>query len=249
MSLENFKYIIVNSFDASGNSDTDFNVTLNAGFPHRLDQIALDTFVMTATYYNVTSSNNTFVFQEDVGGAVTATLTVGNYTIADMITSLKSAMEAVSPNVRTYTITTNASTNKLTITGSAGTFSVLTTGGLNLMLGFSRSTASGQNLANTGTRIYNLARYGFLTLKCTICKADTYNTITGNKQDIIAYIPIAEASFGEIYTYRPNEYSWIDVSPDRISRIEFLLTDDQNNVIDINGGYVSMKLALRYGYE
>lgn len=246
MSLENYKYIVVNSFDANGNSDTDFNVTLNASFPHKLDQIALDTFIMTNTFYNVTSSNNTFVFQENVGASATATLTAGNYTISDILTSLKTAMEAVSPNSRTYTLTANTSTNKLTIAVSAGTFSVLATGGLNLMLGFSRSTASGQNASNTGTRIYNLSRYGFLLLKCTACRADTYQTITGNKQDVLGYIPICEASFGDLYSYRPENLSWIDISPERLDRLEFVLTDDENNVIDINGGYVSLKLACRY---
>lgn len=245
MSLDNYKYVVVNSFDSFGTSDSDFYVPLNGTFREEFSQMALVNCVMTATYYNVDSSNNTFNFQEDSGSAVSATLTAGNYTITDMLSSLKTAMEAVSPNTRTYTLTVSGITNLLTITGSAGTFSVLTTGGLNLMLGFSRSTASGQHLANTGTRIYNLCRYGFLNLTCSVTKGDTFNTIVGNRQDILSYIPVSEASFGDVWSFRPQSLNWIDVKAPSVDRLEIKLVDDSNNVVDLNGGYISLYIALK----
>ena len=154
-------------------------------------------------------------------------------------------METASPNTRTYTMSTSTISNKVTITGSAGTFSVLSSGGLNLMLGFSRSTASGQNLANTGTRIYNMTRYAFLNVQCSACKSDTYNTINGGRQNVLSYIPITESASGDILSFRPQTLNWVDISNPNVDQLSFRLTDDSNNIIDLNGGYVSLYIALR----
>lgn len=245
--MANYKYVIINSFDRTGGAgDTDFYVTLNGTFREEFDQVGLVNCIMTNSFYNVDSTNNTFDFEEDAGGDVSATITAGNYSLGDMLTALKTAMEAVSPNTRTYTLTSSTITGKITITGSAGTFSVLTTGGLNLMLGFSRSTATGQNLANTAPRIYNFSRYSFLNLQCSACKSDTFNTINGGRQNILSFIPVTESSNGDILSFRPNDINWVDIS-DRTStdQIAIRLTDDNNNIIDLNGGYLSLYLAFR----
>lgn len=242
---ENFKYVTINSFDRPNGTDTNFYVTLNGTFTEQFSQIALVDFICTNSFYNVDSTNNTLIFQENSGGVVTATITPGNYALSTMITALQTAMNAVSVNGYTYTITADPITNFITITASAGTFSIKNTGTLNLMLGFSRSTSTSQNNANTGTRIYNLSRYGFLHLICSCSRGDTFNTTTGNRQGILAYIPICESQFGDVYSFRPQPFTWRDIAYPQVDQIQLQLTDDQGNVVDLNGGYMSVSLVLR----
>lgn len=242
---EHYKKILINSFDALVGTDTDFFINLNGTFPERFSQVCLRTLIMTNTLYNVDSTNNTFVFQETGESSTTVTLTAGNYSITSMITALQTALDAASPNTRTYTITTNTITNKLTITGSAGTFKVIHTGGLNLMLGFSTSTDTSAALAVTAGRIYNLTRYGGLNLYLSACKADTFNTITGSREAMLAYIPICEAASGDVYPYLPHDFEWTDISIDNVDYLHVRLADDTSTTVNLNGGYMSVYLLLR----
>lgn len=243
--MENYKFVTINSFDRANGSDSNFTVTLNGTFREDFTQMALVNFICTNTFYNVDSTNNTFNFQENIGAVTTATLAVGNYTLTDIITALETAMDAISANARTYTITSSSLTNKLTITGSAGTFLVKSTGGLNLMLGFSRSSDTTTALAVISPRIYNLSRYSFFHLSCTLSKGDTFNTSVGNRENIIGYIPVCESSNGDIYSFRPNPFCWRDVSYPNIDQLQVKLTDDQGVEIELNGGFMSMCLVFR----
>lgn len=243
---DNYKYITINSFNKQqSESDTNFTMTINGTFSEDFSQIALVNFICTNSFYNVDDNNNTFDFQEDSGDPVSATITPGNYDLAAIITALQTAMNGVSPNSYTYTITSSAITNMITITSSLGTFSVLITGGLNLMLGFSRYTATGQNNANTAPRIYNLSRYGFFNLICSLSSDSTYNTSTRYRQSIMSYIPICESQNGDIFSFRPQQWSWHNTSTERVNSIQIQLTDEYGNDINLNGGYLSLNLVLR----
>lgn len=243
---DSYKSITVNSFDRSAGTDTNFDVSLNGTFREEFKQICLGNLIMTNTLYNVDSTNNTLVFQENTGSAVTATISAGNYSIVDLIPALQTAMNAVSVNSRTYIITSSNVTMKLTITGSAGTFSVLSTGGLNLMLGFSRSTATGQNLANTGSRIFNLSRYPYLNVYASCVRGDTFNTITGNREGCLSFVSSAESGPGDMLVFRPQAgFEWRDVLTPYIDAIHFRIADKEGTTIDLNGGFCAISLLAR----
>ena len=244
--MESYKYILINSFDRpnKAESDSDFQVNVVGNFDD-LNQLALSHCIITNSIYNVDSSNNTFNFQENAGPAVSASIAICNYSLTEILPVIKTAMEAVSPNTRTYTLTTSNITNKITISVSAGTFSVLETGGLNLMMGFSRSTPTAQNASNVAPRVYNFTRYSNLILSTSICSGDTFNTITGASQGILESIPIGESSSGDIYVYRPTELHWKDLSGPRIDQVRIKLSDDFNKIVDLQGGYLSLYLVCR----
>ncbi len=70
-------------------------------------------------YFLITSSNNKINFVEtNLGPELTATITVGGYSKADLIAEIKAQMEAASVNARTYTVSQSASSGKWTIAGS-----------------------------------------------------------------------------------------------------------------------------------
>lgn len=69
-------------------------------------------------FYVISSSNNKVNFREtSMGPELTATLTVGSYSLGAFTTELKSKLEAASVNARTYTISRSAVTGRFTITG------------------------------------------------------------------------------------------------------------------------------------
>ena len=75
-------------------------------------------------YYNVTSSNNEILFNEG-GSDVTATITAAEYTSgSSFLSAVESAMEAASPNTRNYTVSYDATTGKIRIAVTSGTFEV-----------------------------------------------------------------------------------------------------------------------------
>jgi hypothetical protein len=113
------------------------------------------------TFYGVNSFNNSFVFQEEVGVAFTASVSAGNYTIAEFLTALKTAMDIASTNGRVYTLTHSSITNKITISINAGTFSVLganasSTG--HLLIGFD-AVSTAQATPQTGSLVERITTF------------------------------------------------------------------------------------------
>lgn len=100
-------------------------------------------------YFVVTSSNNKINFKESGGGPeLTATVTVGNYGVTTLRAAVKSAMEAVTANARTYTVTQSAVTGKWTIAGSTFLSLLFSTGtnaatSLRDVIGFSSNDFTG----------------------------------------------------------------------------------------------------------
>lgn len=247
---ESMKYIIINSYDRpnQNESDSNFNLGITGGSNYAgLSKVAVARFVCTNSVYNVDSSNNKLNFEEDTGGPVVATVPTGNYSMTTILPALKLAMETVSPNSRTYTITSSVVTNKLTITGSSGTFTILSDNGLglNLMLGFSRRSNSSTGLSVTAPRIYNLNRYSSFILKSNLTRGDTYNTVQNNRQAILDTIPISQSFSGDIFTYQPSVLLWRDLSYSSIEQIQLRLTDDKDREIDLNGGFMSVYLVVK----
>ena len=127
--------IILNSRDKAFGTASDFeiitnlnNITLNTGFKMNLKH-----FTMPLLEYPINSKNNTLVFRENGSSTnLTATITAGNYSSSDIITSLTSALQ--SAGSATITITYNSSTKKYTI-ASSGTVRLIS-GGLLYILGF-----------------------------------------------------------------------------------------------------------------
>ena len=98
----------------------------------------------TEGYFNVTSSNNTIIFKEGAAIALTATITVGEYTsISSFLTAVKTALDAA--GVSTYTVTQDSLRTKITSNGVGGDGRfelILTNGSFTAydLLGFDNST-------------------------------------------------------------------------------------------------------------
>jgi hypothetical protein len=109
------------------------------------------------TFYNINSNYDTFGWTGSTTGAVSFTITHGNYTIDEMIAEIKTQMDALDLN--TYTLTYNEITMKVNI-ASTGTENVATLVGNGWQtIGFDltetitgASNVTGTNVASTNTQ-------------------------------------------------------------------------------------------------
>lgn len=88
--------------------------------------MSITTFSSFYYGYQITSSNLYLNFNEG-GSELTATLTVGDYTLTTLLSEVKSALDTVGAN--TYTVTADRDSRKITIASSGGTLNLLVTTG------------------------------------------------------------------------------------------------------------------------
>jgi hypothetical protein len=131
------------------------------------------------TEYLINSSNNLLHFNDD-GTDYIATIEEGNYTISELTTAIKTAMDATGTS--TFTVSSSSTTNKITILSSGSTFSLLFNGGSETynettrtkypessiapIIGFSKADTSGA-LTYTGDNQYNLNGPTYILLDIT----------------------------------------------------------------------------------
>ncbi len=102
-------------------------------------RVTLDTYeVRLKNLYTVTTGSNDGLRFDPGTGAVTATLSAGTYTGAQLATQLKTAMEAVSGG-KTYTVSFNETTGKYSITNDSGN-------GTSLSLLYSNAASTAKSL-------------------------------------------------------------------------------------------------------
>lgn len=204
------------------------------------------------TYYSVNSFNNVLRFVEDVGAQFSATIPAGNYTATEFASALKTAMDASSTNVRTYTCTYSSITNKITISINAGTFAVLGSNALStghLLAGFG-ATDTAQAVSHVGGLVQRASTYpeeiyirGTIG-QCTKSQIDGTNT----SNNILVKVDTTSVSKNELindYNYQPDAF----LSDATIDNVESYCTYEDINtgiprIIDFNGGHWSYVVGL-----
>lgn len=263
------------SSSRSYGSDSNFTVVSNTNMPNyrycRLKQLT-----MYRTMYNVTDStsnapsNNVLpvVIATDPSDELTWTyfnvqIPQGNYDVSSMLSTLQSTLNAQISGASISASTTfsvSSLTSKLSIAISGGyqiavlPISVLTDNyGLNLMLGFTRTSSSGFGTSITAPRVINLNRYLNLYLISNIVPGKSFssmgdvlktgqlNTANGSLiQSIIGTVPI-NVPFADVISFQETENEFL---PYQINLMEFTfrIVDDQGQDIDLNGTPVNIVL-------
>ena len=208
------------------------------------------------SYYNVRSSgvdaNNTFIFTEDNGvTTTTATITAGYYTSTTIITALQTAMNAVSPNSNTYTITFNNITGQFKISSTAN-FKILYANNVNAwlsinwLLGFNQISTTNISSQTAQTCPF-LDYYQYLYFRIGLNFRGNYDE-TGAKAPIIK-IPITSPQ-GSIQYYFDVSDNRFDIlsqgASDIISFFTVQLLDSDNYFVNLNGRQVSLTITFYY---
>lgn len=222
------------------------------------------------SWYIFNSYNNTFTFQESGFGPLTITIAEGNYTVTQLSTFLAAALTTASPNLLTYAVVFDSTTQKFTFWNNATTTTAFLfsfgAGDSNprKMLGFEQGSLTSQGFTSTGSPkgnyltspyvvsltganyLYvNSAKMGNLTDIYLPISADS--STGGNAGPQMAKIPVNVQPGGTIY--------WADPVPDMIfdleslnslTEIDFYLTlgNSSQAPLDLNGQSFSLKMMV-----
>lgn len=221
------------------------------------------------SYYVINSGNNTFLLYEEnqLVTSSTVTLPVGNYTPAQMCSALGTALTSASLNARTYTVTYNDQTLKMTITSTAGLAFTLNfgaptnSGNVNprLYIGFpggnSTSTGGSPNTLVTPNAI-SLSGPNYIYVNSQTMgqlfniylPKGAFNLGGGNAGPQMAKIAVNANSGGVISWQDPDPEKWFDVeSLSQLNQIDFYLTLGNTTTqipLKLNGLSFSLKLGI-----
>lgn len=239
-----YSEIYVDSSRYSYGSNNQFTILLDRAIPNVKQSKYLSSQI-PKTYYSVNSLNNSFVFQEEVGIAFSASVAPGNYTIAEFLTALKTSMDLNSTNARVYTLTHSAITNRITISIGAGTFAVLGANALSsghFLIGFNAiDTAQGASqVAPLSERVSTFPEELFIrgTLGQNSYASQVDNSSTSN--NILAKIDTKGVS-RNTFINDVNEQSDLFLTDANLEKVDSYITYNDINtgeprILDLNGG-------------
>ena len=205
---------------------------------HRQYFMRLENIRIPTSYYNITTRNNTFIVEEDNGATqvnVTATITPGNYLITELLTELETQLDANTVQTNDYTIVRSDITGKITLsfTGGSTAITVLSTGKLNKVVGFSESVNSSSGTSITSPNHVNLSAVRFLKIGTNITSNNSYSK--DFQQSIGVKVPITVGrSTVEFYDNHNGHMSKME-NTHSLNSIRFRVTDQDNKQIDFNG--------------
>lgn len=239
---EDKKYnrIIINSQDREAGDATEFRIRLDNPI-YNLKTLEITSCVIPNTIYTFTSSNNKLIFDE--GAPVTITITPGTYSITDLITELNTQILA-SALAGVYTITYSPTTLKLNISCTVP-FQLVFLNQANTAwfeLGFTYNTDTAIGVSLTAPRVLALDGPKFVMIRCG--NLDNVGVNTRNTQFLFS-VPM-DVPFTDVKYYEPNTREETlmtfnyGLSP---SYFDFIMIDDNNNKIDLNGSEISFILT------
>jgi len=221
----------------NGISDCEYNLPLIEipdGFHIYLSVVSC---LIPYSFYNINTSNNVLQYSFDGINLITLTIPIGNYNVNSLLSILKSN---ISP---TFTISYDSVKNKFTFTHPINNFMFMSSSTCLQILGFNNNiTILSTSLTLTSVNCVNV--YSIRTVQVN-SNLITYNInkVQKNNFCILCSVPITCTPFSLIeYINRTNFKTNLFLN--RISNIKIKLTDDNGNLIDLNGCHYSLTLQL-----
>jgi hypothetical protein len=240
--------VVVNSLtrltpltSTSGN----FNYSFSRGIS-RISSIIIDEIVIPFTFYTINSTNNVLKFDNNTK---TATITPGNYTTTTLSSALISAIDTAYGTTTTV-VNYNISTFKLTISrGTAFTLQAAIDNPLSTLataLGFRVSSTNA--VTATSDSAINISGPNYININSAfLSKPIQSRTLYANNlyNNTLITVP-STVSPGDIMTICDIDYELIygyKLSIATTDVIDFSITDDVGNIIDLNGSniYIGMR--------
>jgi hypothetical protein len=192
------------------------------------------------SFYNINNSNNVLQYSFDGVNLFTLTIPIGNYNVNSLLSVLKSN---ISPQ---FIITYDNVKNKFTFTHATNDFMFMSSSTCLQILGFNNNETIASNpsasLSLTSVNCVNV--YSIKTIQVN-SNLITYNInkVQKNNFCILCSVPITCTPFSLIeYINRTNFKTNLFLN--RISNIKIKLTDDNGNLIDLNGCHYSLTIQL-----
>ena len=263
----------INSKNRTRGTIEDFDIEIHqATFsqnPNKQYYARLEDVLLPHSFYNINTSNNTLLVQEEngVGGFDTAldiTVAPGNYTITELMTEIESQLDAETARSNAYTLTYNDINNKLLVSFTGATSvsvrvdSVANGSTLNDILGFvtaddtTTQTLILESNATENTYPVDLDIESFINILTNLNLDNYYRG--EDKINVICRVPMNVDRFQVQYFENTNGVRHKISSKAPVKHIRFRLEDEsQNNAntspsFSMNDTNYSFKLVI-YEYE
>jgi hypothetical protein len=231
-------YLNSQSADKSfnGAADCEYNLPLIEipdGFHIYLSVVSC---LIPYSFYNINNRNNVLQYSFDGITINTLSIPIGNYNVNSLLSVLKS-------NLVAFTITYDNIKNKFTFTHPTNNFMFMSSSTCLQILGFNNNeTISSVIFSLTSVNCVNVYTIRTVQVNSNLI---TYNInkVQKNNFCILCSVPITCTPFSLIeYINRTNFKTNLFLN--RISNIKIKLTDDNGNLIDLNGCHYSLTLQL-----
>jgi len=216
--------LLLNTSDSltTNPSDASWNIRVlmnDSGF-HR---IALKSVTLANIRPLFHSGNNTLVFEEDGAGTdFTATILEGTYTASELVTELKTRLDAAGDNV--YTVSYDSKTFKLTIETNGTSIRILDTSTCLNEIGY-RAQTSFVATSTTGDFPIRLDGTQFIDLLTNL----SVDGISSNGlSNIFSRVPM-NVPIGTVLSYESDELEFKQLSGDSLQSIQIRLRDDRGS--------------------
>jgi hypothetical protein len=236
------KSIYFNSADRQSGTSSNFILKYDLRQFYKCERYYISSLIMPFSYYVVNSNNNVLLFLHPTvgGGSTTITITAGNYTPSELVTTIQTALDAISAGL--WTISYNTKTGKFSFSTGATSFGFNATSSssiLHNLMGFDQTTYTASTSTKTSTNVADLSGPKYIYLKSNaLAFKSQHEPISSNSQlqNIILGIPVEVNAFDTIVYKNYNDSS----NPNPYERqfpniIDIQLVDESNVPIDLNG--------------
>lgn len=234
--------LLIQSKDRLSGTHNNFTVKLPNPYSNVRAIKLLSAFIPN-TVYNITSSNNTFIFNEG-GSNLTATLTAGAYSVFDLVTELETKLDAAGAN--TYTVSYSAVTFKLTITSTAN-YTIIGGTILNI-LGFEAQLVAGLTFSSTYAVRLHIPKSYMVQIK--ELANDNVRTTASNQYS--NFIITSQVNSSDIdYHYHNTHYNvYVNSNIPTLTQLSISIFDENGSLLDLNGSDWAFMVQFYYnGYE
>ena len=221
----------------NGASDCEYNLPLIEipdGFHIYLSVVSC---LIPYSFYNININNNVLQYSFDGINLITLTIPIGNYNVNSLLSALKTNISSA------FTITYDNIKNKFTFTHTTNDFMFMSSSTCLQILGFNNNiTILSTSLSLTSVNCVNVYNIRSIQVNSNLI---TYNInkVQKNNFCILCSVPITCTPFSLIeYINRTNFKTNLFLN--KISNIKIKLTDDNGNLIDLNGCHYSLTLQL-----
>ena len=209
--------------------------------------IGLESFECPFSFYNVNQFNNHFEISAN-GNSVNFNLVSKNYTAIELATQITGEL-AVSSRVtslgQTITCTFNDQTNKFLFSSNANStqYTITDRTTMSKLLGLNLPSSSGLGLliSNNLCNLSGTPCIYFQVRNLGISNLDSRGALSG----VIGKINI-NCNFAEFIFYEQKESIYYNITNRSISSLDVLLTDSDNNEIQLNGTTFSCTLNVHF---
>tara|TARA_S200002703_G_C3792654_1_gene244650 strand:- start:323 stop:1372 length:1050 start_codon:yes stop_codon:yes gene_type:complete len=238
------------------NKHTQFSITLKKSLTKNEDElfkVIVQSAQIPYTFRNTNDTNNYIDYEENGILKTPIQIQSGNYNIYELTLEIQTQLNNnTSLGANNYTISYNQVENKITIvSASASNTKFLFKTGVNVNKSIRKQIGyTGDNditinsgASSTSDSFVDLIRIHSLFIRSNLSSNRTIESDTGTNSDILVSIPITSNPLSMINYQYYEGMSFNLIGVDKINHIDFTLTDQNGNLIDL-GKKINWELLL-----